>query len=300
MARVDTYQQITDQIVEKLEGGEVPWKKPWKGGEGNWPKNLKTGRKYNGINALLLSLGREYESPYWLTFNQAKELGGHVKKGEKSVAIVFWNFVEKDAGDGKEEGAVKKRKIPYIKSYRVFNADQCVNLKRRVPVGETEENAEELDFNPIKACESLAAAYKGSPEIHHGGGQAFYRPLTDTVHIPERGAFVSESEYYSVLFHELAHSTGSKGRLDRDGITNCASFGTKVYSEEELVAELSSAFLCGITGIIPATVDNSAAYIQGWLKRLKDDKKLIVIAAAKAQKAANWITGERNRDNDKQ
>lgn len=290
----DIYQKITDQIVSELENGNIPWKRPWKTGPGSWPTNLKTGRKYNGINVMILGLS-SFASSYWLTYNQAKSLGGHVKRGEKSTEVVFWSFVVKEVKG--EDGETAEKRIPFVKSYRVFNAEQCEGLKRTVPPGVEEpgsaEDEDAKEFNPIEACEEIAAGYKGAPEINFGSKSAFYRPLTDSIHLPSKEAFGSEEEFYSTMFHEMAHSTGSKGRLSRDGITGRISFGSAVYSEEELVAEFAAAFLCGVAGIVPSTVENSAAYIRGWLKKIKSDKKLAIMAAAKAQKAADWILGEK-------
>jgi len=286
----EIYQQITDQLIEKLEDGTVPWHKPWTAGPGGWPRNLKTGRRYNGINVWILSLSPKATTPYWLTFNQAKSLGGHVRKGEKSTVVVFWKFIDKEY---EEAGETKHDRFPYLKTYRVFNASQCDGLKREVAPGEVAPgDAEELDFCPIEACEAIADGYKGKPEVtHDGNGSAFYRAIDDSIHLPERETFDGEAEYYSTLFHEFAHSTGSKGRLNREGVRSGASYDIAVYSDEELVAEFTAAMLCGEAGIERKTIENSAAYIKGWLKRLKDDTKLAVIAAARAQKAADHILG---------
>lgn len=290
----EIYEKITNKIIASLEKGEVPWKKSWSCfGKGCWPSNLITGKQYKGINVFLLAI-EGYQSPFWLTYKQARSQGGWVKRGEKGTPIVFWTWFEKKIKDSKGE-EVEKR-FPYLKTYVVFNTDQCEHLVKSkrlkehdaaVAAGDTKE------FNSIEKCEEIWAAYKGGPEVSFdGGNRAYYSPLVDSVHLPKREVFDGEEKFYSVLFHELAHSTGSKGRLARPGIVNFNRFGSEQYSEEELVAEFSAAFLCGRAGIEPSTVENSAAYIRGWLKKLKSDKKIAVIAAGAAQKAADYIVGE--------
>jgi antirestriction protein ArdC len=153
---------------------------------------------------------------------------------------------------------------------------------------------EPIDFHPIDAAENIAVGYAGGPMVTHDGGQkAFYRPLTDTIHLPEKTRFASVEEYYSTLFHEHSHSTGHSSRLDRKLDTDPKPFGSADYGKEELIAEMSAAFLCSHAGIQPRVIDNQAAYLAGWLKKLKQDKKLVISAAGQAQRAADWIRGER-------
>jgi len=287
----DAYQAITDRIIAKLEEGTIPWKKPWRGGSTAWPVNLKTKKRYNGVNVLLLGLCADFSSPYWATFRQVKQLGGHVKKGSKGTQIVYWNWTSKEIEvDGKDGTETVEKKYPFLKVYTVFNADQCAGLEKHLP---KVEEKDKLEFNPIEECEKIVGGFKTKPEIIFGADGAFYRPINDTVHLPNKDRFESEEEFYSTEFHELVHSTGHKSRLDRKGIVECNSFGSENYSEEELVAEFGAAFLCGAGGIEPKVEDNSAAYIRGWLKRLRNDKKLAVYAAAQAGKAADYILGKK-------
>ena len=285
-AMTDVYQEITDKIIAKLEEGTIPWKKPWRGGTEEWPKNLKTKKAYNGINVALLGWCNDFTSPFWATYKQVKSLGGYVKRGSKGTKIVYWNWsVRKVEVEGKDS---VEKKFPFLKTYVVFNADQCSGLEKHLP---KVEDKDVLDFNPILECEKIVAGFKGKPEIVFDGNGAFYRPINDSIHLPKKETFVSEEEFYSTEFHELIHSTGHKSRLDRKGIAECNSFDSANYSEEELVAEFGAAFLCGVGGVEPAIVDNSAAYIKGWLKRLRNDKKLAVLAAAQGGKAADYILG---------
>jgi antirestriction protein ArdC len=268
----DVYSIITEKIIEHLESGTVPWAKPWAGGES--PRNLASGKEYRGINPFLLSsLG--YASPHWLTFKQAKERGGNVKKGEKGTIVVFWKLNKYD-----DDLTGETKKVPILRYYRVFNAEQCEGI-----------NAPELttrpDFQPIEEAERIIEAMQNKPVVQFKEPKAYYQPSEDLVNMPRKELFNGPEEMYSTMFHELAHSTGHKKRLDRKAF-NKAAFGSETYSKEELVAELASAFVCNVSGI-EKTIQNQAAYISGWLKVLKGDKKMIVLAAAQAQKAADFI-----------
>ena len=291
-SRKDVYQIITDKVVGLLEQGTVPWKKPWKGGAAGMPKNAVSHKPYRGVNVFMLSITADsmgYNSSYWLTYKQAESLGGNVRQGEKSTLVVFWKWLEKEQTDP-ETGQKRTENIPMLKYYRVFNADQCENITiPNVPI----EDNEPLDFEPIAACENIVDHMPHRPEITHSGqAQAYYRPSADLVHMPEKEKFMGVEEYYSTLFHELTHSTAHESRLDRKDSEKLAAFGSADYSKEELVAEMGAAFLCGYVDIENKTIDNSAAYIQGWLKRLRNDKRLVVHAAAQAQKAVDCILGE--------
>ena len=291
MSTFDLYQTVTDQIVAMLETGVVPWRSPILGrNSAGHPKNLNTGRQYRGVNVFMLAFtafAKGYGSSYWLTFNQAKERGGNVKKGEKSSLVVFWKQYEttdRQTGD--------PAKIPVLRYYNVFNAEQVDGIDIPDAV-----KFEPIEFNPIEAAEKIASGYAGGPVVDHDGGQqAFYRPSTDSVHMPQRTRFASVEEYYSTLFHELSHSTGHSSRLDRKLDTDPKPFGSGDYGKEELVAEMSAAFLCSYADIQPTVIANQAAYLSGWLKQLKSDKKLVISAAGQAQRAADWIRGERNYD----
>ena len=193
---MDVYQIITERIITQLESGTVPWRRPWSAGR--QPQNLVSRREYRGVNVFLLG-SQSFDSPYWLTFKQALDLKGHVRKGEHATPVVFWRWIEKD-----DEKNGKAAKIPLLRYYSVFNALQCDLPDGTVP--EPEPVSRPVD--PIEQCEAVVKAMPQRPEIRHGGDQAFYRPMTDTVTIPHRNRFSWSAEYYSTLFHELAHATG--------------------------------------------------------------------------------------------
>jgi len=245
-------------------------------------RNIR-GNVYRGINQFLLqcvSMDKGYSSPVWLTFNQARAAGGSVKKGEKGIPVVFWKQIKKDA-----TATEKEKAFMMLRYYTVFNIDQTEGVT--LPKAEAVANVVE----PLAACEAIVANMPNKPSIKHGGDKACYRPSTDEVFMPTMTAFTQAEAYYSTLFHELSHSTGHKDRLNRKGITDPIAFGNHTYGAEELVAEFGAAFLCGMTGIAPATLENSAAYIDHWKKAVRLDHKLVVTAAAQAQKAADMILG---------
>jgi len=283
---MNVYEIITEEILKKLESGEVPWLQPWTGG--GYPKNLVSKKEYRGINVFMLSCSR-YTSPYWVSYKQAQELGGNVKKGEKSTIVVFWKQIRVKDNDGEvgEDGELSSKTLPFLRYYRVFNVEQCEGLDDKVP----NAGPANPDFQPIEACESVVDGMPNRPEIQHQEPRAYYHPKNDFVNMPNKENFDKEEFYYSVLFHELGHSTGHEKRLSRKKQDDWSMFGSEKYSKEELVAEMTAAFLCGHCGIERETIDNSAAYIQNWSKRLKEDKKMIVLAAAQAQKAADYIRG---------
>ncbi len=284
--KTDAFQVITDRIIGLLEQGVVPWQKPWRGGA-MMPKNLVSKRDYRGVNVFLLD-AMSYQSPFWLTFNQAKDIGGHVKKGEHSCPVVFWKWLDVEA-PGEPTG---RKKVPFLRYYSVFNVAQCEDMPQdRIPA----LNAGEREHCPIADAERIVANMPQKPEIRHGGGRACYSPAFDRVDMPKPETFRSGQDYYSVLFHELTHSTGHQSRLNRKGFSasdgEWSAFGSTPYAREELVAEMGAAFLAGQAGIVERTIENSAAYVQSWLQRLKDDNRLVVQAAAQAQKAADFILG---------
>lgn len=268
---------ITEAIIAKLEVGIIPWKRPWNG-SAQAPKNFKTGSCYRGINAFLLA-NTQYASPYFLTFKQIVEKKASLKAGSKGFPVVFWSMVK---GSDNETG--DERDIPFMRYYTVFNLEQT-----DIPVPAITE--EPLEFSPIEEADRIIANMPLCPEIRHGAAKAFYSPSLDYVNMPKRELFESAELYYNVLFHELGHSTGHAKRLARKGVTESSYFGSHEYSKEELVAEMLACFLCGEIGITPATLDNSAAYIQSWLRALKskDNKNLVVSAASQAQKAFDYI-----------
>jgi antirestriction protein ArdC len=288
---MDVYQIITDRIIEKLEAGTVPWHKPWR--SIGAPRNLVSTKLYRGVNVWLLTM-QGYTSPHWATFRQINELGGSVRKGEKATPVVFWRVyvggVEVKAGEPEtqehSEGQKKRRFV--LRYYSAFNTEQC-----DLPVSVTEKLAlpEQRQLDPIEACEKILCEMPNPPEIVYAGDKAFYSPATDRVTMPPRGLFESAHEFWCTMFHEACgHATGHEKRLNRDSLKEAAPFGSPVYSAEEVVAEMTAAYLCGIAGIENRTIDNSAAYIAGWLKtKLREDRKFIVHAATQAQRACDYV-----------
>jgi len=274
------YQIVTDQILRQLEVGVVPWRKPWRAEP---PCNLVSGKEYRGVNPFLLA-SQGYGSRYWLTFNQASKLGGHIRKGEKSSIVTFWHIGEEETVRD-EDGKTRKSKPFLLRYYRVFNLEQTEGIAEKLGLGNATPRVPSID-----QCEAIVKRMPNTPTIQQDA-RAWYRPSTDTVGMPSRNAFNSAEEYYSTLFHELTHSTGHASRVGREGIENIATFGSESYSKEELIAEMGAAMLCGLTGISPTTIPNSAAYLQGWINRLRGDCKLLVSAASQAQKAADYIQG---------
>lgn len=273
---MDIYKEVTVRIIAQLENGVIPWQKPWIAC-GNAVSHT-TGKAYSLLNQMLLGRPGEY-----LTFAQCQKEGGKVKKGEKSSMVVFWKFIEQE-----DEDTHEKKQVPFLRYYNVFHIDQCEGLKaKHQPELLNTANADE-------AAESIIAAYiqrSGVRVIHESGDRAYYTPFTDRVVLPNIEQFAETAEYYSTAFHELTHSTGHASRLNR--LEKTAFFGTEAYSKEELVAEIGAATLVNAAGLeTSSSFRNSAAYIQNWLKVLKDDKRFIVSAAGKAEKAVALILGE--------
>ena len=274
MTKKTVYEIITDKFIESLEKGRIPWEKPWVGQK---PMNYKSKTEYHGINVMILSM-QGYSSRYWMTFKQVTSLGGKVKKGSKGTPVCYWNFFKKEDQDGNE------KTIPFLKYFTVFNKDQIEGIEF------IEEEEGTLDFSPIETCESIVNHYQDKPEIKHGNVDiACYSSSSDTITLTNKENFKSEEEYYSTLFHEMVHSTGHKSRLNRNLVNG---FGSDLYSKEELIAEIGNAFLCSEAGILKNTIDNSTAYIQSWISKLKNDPKLIVSASGKATKAVDYILGK--------
>ena len=288
--KLDCYEVITQRIIDLLSAGTVPWQKPWKS-NGGFPKNLVSGKHYRGMNAFLLH-AMNYENPNWITFKQALELGGNVRKGEKATPIIFWKKWEKA-----DKATGEKTTIPMMRFYYVFNVAQCDGLESLFGdsiTGETTPETPAETSGDYSKAESLVMNYKGGPVVKHGMSRAYYSPGGDYVGMPDNNKFTSIGHYYATLFHELTHSTGHVSRLARKMMVDCEfAFGDANYSREELVAEMGSAFLCGMSGISETgnIMENSAAYIAGWLKALKNDKKLVIQAAGLAQKAVDHICG---------
>jgi antirestriction protein ArdC len=276
---------ITARIIEKLEAGTVPWHRPWSGAD--MPKNLISKKEYRGINVFILS-AMGFGSPYWVSFKQAQELGGNVRKGEKGCPVVFWKWLESMETD--ENGNQRKATHPILRYYTVFNVLQIDGIDdTKIPALAQKYNEREK----IESCENVVANMPKRPEIIFDYAGAFFRPTTDTVNMPKIETFDSSEEYYSTLFHELTHSTGHETRLNRRGSDVPRHFGDSDYSKEELVAEMGAAFLCGHCQIENKTIDNSAAYIANWLRKFKDDAKMVIMAGGAAQKAVDFILGRK-------
>ena len=288
--RPSIYQTVTDRIISSLKAGVTPWEKPWKAPRfagGPFPRNFHTGKPYRGINVLLL-WSSDYSSPFWLTFKQAQELKGYVRKGETGTPIVFYKQLPEDkkADENKEED----ERAPFLLChYTVFNVEQCDGLS----LPEIEKLTAEPEVDKDELCEGIVTGWANRPALHLTSPteyRAYYRPSTDSVHMPARSRFVDAPHYYSTLFHELVHSTGHASRLNR---TFGDHFGDELYSKEELVAEMGAAFLCAIAGIANEHTDrNTTAYIQTWISKLESDNRLVIHAAGNAQRAADCILGD--------
>ena len=297
----DIYQIITDKMIAQLESGIIPWQKPWMNAEGAGCISHTTGKPYSMLNQMLLNC----RAGEWLTYKQVVAEGGKVRKGEKASMVVFWTFVQKtvksetieendDAGEvvGTETRETIAR-YPVLKSYNVFHIDQCDGIKARF-ANEHVKN----EHTPNEVAEAVVAEYVKRDALTLNvceSNQAFYSPVKDFVQVPLMSQYANDAEYYSTLFHELTHSTGHKNRLNRSEVVGVHFFGDMDYSKEELTAEMGAAFLCNQVGIDCAkALKNSVAYIQGWLQKLHNDKKAVVIAAGKAERAAKYIlTGEK-------
>ena len=271
----DLYQQITDRIIAELEKRTIPWNKPWNCSSGAISR--ATGKPYSILNQLLLPKAGEY-----VTFRQAIEEGHPVKKGEKASMVYFFKFI-----DAEDEKTGEKKQIPLLRYYSVFHISQCEGMKPRFAVGQ------HSNLQPDKRAEQILKDYldrSGVTLQRNKSNQAYYSPALDTIVVPEIGQYTELAEFYSTIFHEAVHSTGHQSRLNR--ITDIARFGSESYSKEELVAELGASYLVNAAGLdTTKSILNSAAYINGWLSKLKNDKHLIVSAAGKAEKAVEMILG---------
>ena len=275
------YETVTNTIVGMLESGTAPWSKPWSSG-GPMGRPLRaTGEGYQGINTLILwsaAQERGYQSRYWLTYKAAQEKGGQVRKGEKATTVFFFTKILKGATETEEA-----KMFPLMKSYCVFNADQCDGLTApyiaptappvSMPIGERHAGAD-------------AFATATGADIRHGGARAFFRPSEDIVQMPQFADFNTPEAYYAVLLHELTHWSGHKSRLDR---SLKGRFGDPDYAFEELIAELGAAYLCADLGVSPEPRPDHASYIASWIKGLRDDPRAIFRAAAAAEKAATYL-----------
>ena len=292
---MDTYAIVTEKIINLLEQGIVPWRRPWSAT--GLPRNLVSKKPYRGVNLFLLS-ATKYVSPFWLTMKQANQLGGSVRKGEHSQIVVFWKVdqianTESESDTENNEADEKNRRRFVLRYYWLFNLEQCglpQAVIDKLPKIETHQH------DPIEAAERIVAGMPNPPEIQYAGSKAFYSPIADRITLPPRELFISAAEHFATLAHEMSHAAGAPKRLNRKSITEAAPFGSPTYSFEELVAEFSAAYLCAEAGISPAVLENQAAYIQGWVAKLRTEKRMVVIAAAQAQKAADYILNRRAVD----
>jgi antirestriction protein ArdC len=285
--REDLYTTITGTIVAQLEAGCRPWHQPWNAAHaaGGISRPLRcTGQPYNGVNVLVLWLTafeKGYTCPLWLTFQQAKELGGHVKKGEKGTIVVYANTFEKKGKD-EETGEETTERIPFLKSYTVFNGEQTEGLPGHYYArAVTPRNLAER----LEHAEAFFARTKA--DTRHGGNRAYYSPSGDFIQLPPYDSFENRESYYATRAHESIHWTGHEERLTRS--FDSKRFGDDGYAMEELCAELGAAFLCADLGITPEVLSEHASYLATWLKVLKADKRAIFTAASHASKAAEYL-----------
>ncbi len=276
----NVYDLVTERIIEQLERNIVPWQRPWSGTHSG-AYNRVSNKPYSLINQMLLSRSGAYAS-----YKQWNDLGGHIKRGAKSEVVVFWKIqpFEKE----QEDGTKVIKQIPILKYYNVFHISQVEGVEPK--------KIELNDLEPITEAEKIKESYKDREHINiieTVTNKAFYSPIGDYIQVPCREQYQAIEEFYSTLFHEIVHSTGHKTRLDRLETGNNAHFGSASYSKEELCAELGSAYILNSLGIeTPKTFTNSTAYIQGWLKVLKNDNKFIISASSKAEKAVKYILNE--------
>ena len=272
---MDIYAEITNRIIDQMEQGTIPWQKPWVA-SGSCV-SYATGKPYSLLNQMLLGRPGEYA-----TFKQVQAAGGYVKKGAKASMVVFWRWIEQE-----DEETGEKKEIPLLRYYNVFHIDQCEGLKAKhtKPLPNT--------ANADQTAEAIICDYLKTSGVklnHEAGDRAFYRPSTDSITLPLLAQFKETAEYYSTAFHELVHSTGHAKRLNR--IAGTAYFGSEAYSKEELVAEIGASALVNASGLETAeSFRNNSAYVQNWLQVLKSDKRFIVSASGKAEKAVALILG---------
>jgi len=286
-ARASLYDEVTRRIIAELEAGRFPWVQPWGcvGGNGlapGLPRNALTGRTYSGVNVLILwgaVIEQGFPSQGWLTFRQALEAGGNVRKGERGTTVVYADrFTPEAEKERAREAGEEARAIPFLKRFTVFNVAQCEGLRpglapEPVPLPEREI---------VPVAEEVIAA--SGVDFRVGGTKAFYVPSADYVQVPPQPAFFEQVNYYRTALHELTHATGHPSRLARN---QTGAFGSKDYAREELVAEMGAAFLCASLGIVPTV--RHADYLAGWLDVLREDNRAIFRAAGQASKAADWL-----------
>lgn len=306
----DLYQQVTDKIIVALENGVPPWRRPWRSAQNvhgsSLPVNAVTGRAYSGINVPLLWMAAEdhgYTSDRWLTFRQAKEAGGYVRKNETSALAIIYKPFEKQARDSSDnllfrDGEPVMEQLAMLKQMQLFNVAQCEGLPDSVSGEDTvsapEEQHTELSVTQLRQVQQILSATGVSCD-HRRQDRAYYLTGADRIVMPTVSQFLREADYWSTLLHELVHATGHGSRLNREGITSSSrQFGDPVYAFEELIAETGSAFLCaelGITGDV-----QHESYLAGWLKALREDKRAIFRACRFAREASEYLLEPLNRN----
>jgi antirestriction protein ArdC len=284
--KADIYQAITARFIEQLKRGTVPWQKPWLD-----VQNMVSRKPYRGINALLLG-SSDYQSPFWISFKQTLDLGGHVKKGEKSTPVIYCKILEKrdEAGNPivREDG--KPARIPFVRWANVFNLDQTEGIQ--APVLTVSQTASQ----PLEKAAAIVENAKLCP-IRNAGFAASYSPKDDVIRIPAPSTFRSQEDYFHTLYHEMIHGSGHSSRLNREGVTHRTRFGSEPYSEEELIGELGAAFLSNEAGILDSVrFENSAAYLASWTEKLENDPRTIISAASQAQRASDFISGIEHKE----
>ena len=285
--QIDVYTRVTDQIIAALERGTKPWEPSWKNGSrtGGVMPLRACGIPYKGINILLLWIAAEkaaYHLPTWLTFKQALELGGCVRKGEKGTGIVYAGAreVEREAPSGESETDC----IPFLKCYTVFNCEQIDGLPELLAISPAHDRFAEPK-TPINAVETFVCAI--TSKIIFGGARAAYIPSTDEIQMPTLDDFTTAEAFYATLAHELIHFTKARHRLDRS--FDAKRFGDAGYAMEELVAEIGAAYLGAQFGFAPYHIEDHASYLAHWLSVLKSVKRAIFTAASYAQKAVDYL-----------
>jgi len=302
------FEKINKTVIEGLKAKGLSWFKPWKSGQANAPFNLATDRFYNGFNIFILNyemVDKGYEHNQWLTFKQVSAKSGKVVKGSKSTEVYFWQIGYLDNSTGKfvapkliklinpnermADGKLRYLKTFSVKFYKVFNVAQCTGIDPKV----IEDTTADVDNEPNVVAETLSKSYidkQGSLKLVHLEDSAYYSPNRDIVNMPKLDTFVDSDSYYKVLFHELAHSTGHKDRLNRKTLLEVNKWGDTTYAKEELVAEISAMYIVGMLGLEPKDNEsNSQAYIKGWCKYLEDKPKECVYAMQQATKVVDYI-----------
>ena len=281
--RTDIYAEVTNKIITALENNTRPWIKPWD--DGVLSLQLRyNGESYKGVNSLILWLEaseKNYNPIYWMTFKQARALGGQVRKGEKATSIFYSGTIKEEKEDSNNEEEKFKR---FMKSYAVFNVQQIDSLPEKYYT-KIEKSTEDVTIDKLPKVENFILNTKA--KINHGGNRAYYSETEDYIQMPLIESFKTNNSYYTTLCHELTHWTKHKTRLDRN--LGAKRYGDQGYAVEELIAEIGAVFVSVVLGISPDVREDHAPYIASWLKVLKSDKKAIFNAASLAQKAADYL-----------